>query len=123
MLTDNIKQNTEYHYHNQLKLKFINRRIFPTLLILIISLSLVSSISAQTSDIPGWVKNLAGFWSEDAITDQEFLAAIQYLIDNGMLSVSSTSAESVNVLDKEDEIPIEETTSKSQSSTDLDFHL
>lgn len=54
-------------------------------MIFVFAVSLVSYSAAQTSAIPTWVKDIAGFWSEDQITDQEFLSAIQYLIDNGIL--------------------------------------
>ena len=42
----------------------------------------------QTStkvEIPSWIKNNAKWWSQGAISDQDFVGAIQYLIDNGIL--------------------------------------
>jgi len=66
----------------------MNGKFLLSVLVLTAALPLLTYTSAQTSEIPTWIKNVAGFWSEDAITDQEFLAAIQYLIDNGILSDS-----------------------------------
>ena len=36
-------------------------------------------------DIPGWIKATAGFWVDDTITDDEFLQAISYLIEEGVI--------------------------------------
>jgi hypothetical protein len=35
--------------------------------------------------IPSWVKHSAGWWSEDRISDQEYITSLQYLIDNGII--------------------------------------
>ena len=39
--------------------------------------------------IPVWVKNNAGWWSEDKISDADFIAGIEYLIKNKIISISS----------------------------------
>ena len=36
-------------------------------------------------DIPVWIKATAGFWIDDTITDDEFLQAISYLIEEGVI--------------------------------------
>ena len=41
--------------------------------------------------IPSWVKNVAEFWCADKIYDGAFVEGIQYLIDNGIIVVPSTS--------------------------------
>ena len=41
--------------------------------------------------IPSWVKNVAEFWCEDKIDDSAFVEGIQYLINNGIIVVPSTS--------------------------------
>jgi hypothetical protein len=38
-------------------------------------------------EIPFWIKNNAGWWAEDAIDDETFVQAIQYLITNGIMQV------------------------------------
>ena len=45
--------------------------------------------------VPSWVKQTAGWWSEGLISDGEFLAAIRYLIEEGVLvvGVDDVSAE------------------------------
>jgi len=41
--------------------------------------------------IPDWVRNVASFWCEDKIDDAAFIEGIQYLIDNNIIIVSTTS--------------------------------
>jgi len=45
----------------------------------------IGFISAQTDTIPPWVKGIAGFWADDKISDEEFIDAIEFLIDNGII--------------------------------------
>jgi len=39
--------------------------------------------------IPYWVKNNAGWWSEDKISDDDFITGIEYLIKEKIISISS----------------------------------
>ena len=41
---------------------------------------------AQQNIIPSWVKGIAGFWSEDKISDSEFMEALEFLIENDVLN-------------------------------------
>ena len=45
----------------------------------------------RDSSIPDWVKNTAGWWSNDEISENDFINAIQYLIKTGIMSVSASS--------------------------------
>ena len=48
----------------------------------------VTSISAQSKYvIPGWVKGVAGFWSEGKIADDEFGDGLSFLINNNIIKV------------------------------------
>ena len=48
----------------------------------------IASTQNLTSDsIPQWIKNTAGWWSNDLISDDEFLNAIQYLKDSKIIHV------------------------------------
>ena len=49
---------------------------------------IASSYSAD--DIPDWIKHNAGWWSDDLITEKEFIDAIQWLISNGVIQVIET---------------------------------
>ena len=37
--------------------------------------------NAFAESVPDWVKNTAGWWAEDAISETEFVNAIAYLVD------------------------------------------
>jgi len=61
---------------------------------LILSFSLIGSgilvpnSSAQDAQIPNWVKNVAGWWADDQISENEFVTGIEYLINNNIISIS-----------------------------------
>ena len=42
-------------------------------------------------DIPSWVKNNAGWWSEDTIDDNDFVGGIEYMIKEGIIKLPKTS--------------------------------
>ncbi len=44
-------------------------------------------VSAQSDEIPIWIKNNAGWWSEGIISDNEFIDAIEYLIEKGTIQI------------------------------------
>lgn len=61
----------------------------------------------NTSDkkIPDWVKKTVGWWSEDIISEEEFLSAIEYLVNNRIIvidvdepDISSEFLESTDVI-------------------------
>ena len=45
--------------------------------------------SAQSDAVPSWIKNTAGWWAEDQISETEFVNSMEYLIDSGIINVSS----------------------------------
>jgi len=40
-----------------------------------------------TGEIPGWIKNNAGWWADGLITDNDFVQGIQFLIENGIMKI------------------------------------
>ena len=55
---------------------------------LIASTILVPNSSAQgDTQIPGWIKNVAGWWANGEISENEFLYGIEYLINNNIISI------------------------------------
>jgi len=42
--------------------------------------------------IPDWIRDIAGFWCNDKIDDATFLGAVQYLIDEDVIVVSTTAS-------------------------------
>ena len=60
--------------------------------VIVVSFTTIISISAQEKyDIPAWVKNVAGFWVEDEITDQDFGDAISFLINENIIKIPENS--------------------------------
>ena len=37
--------------------------------------------------IPAWVKNNAEWWAQGLITDDDFVKGIQYLVEQGIISI------------------------------------
>jgi len=62
-------------------------------IVLILSFSLIGSgilvpnSSAQDAQIPGWIKDVAGWWASGEISENEFLTGIEYLINNNIISL------------------------------------
>ncbi len=53
----------------------------------IMTIPLTQSGAGTSQDIPGWVKNNAGWWADGLIKDADFVSGIQYLISNGIMKV------------------------------------
>jgi len=51
------------------------------------SIFITNSSAQEETKIPDWVKNVAGWWANDKITEIEFLAGIEYLINNNIISL------------------------------------
>ena len=45
-----------------------------------------------TSEVPSWIKTTAGFWVGGATSDNEFISAIEYLINNDVIVIPPTSS-------------------------------
>jgi|APSaa5957512493_1039668.scaffolds.fasta_scaffold125376_1 hypothetical protein len=75
------------------------------ILVLVVGFGEFSPISAEL-DIPEWVRTTTGFWVQGQISDEEFVTALQYLIDHEILSIPQKQmldlehlSESVKVLE------------------------
>jgi len=59
--------------------------------IAIFSLGFISSLwedaSAEEEIFPLWLKDIAVWWGEDQITDEEFVSTLQYLMDKKILAI------------------------------------
>ena len=38
--------------------------------------------------VPEWVRNNAGWWADDLISEDEFVKALEFLIQNGIIRIS-----------------------------------
>lgn len=71
-------------------------------LILIAGTFVVSGFSFSTAEeefIPDWIQNIASFWSNGDVSDQEFVNAMEFLVDQGIMdlpnAVSSAEAQTI----------------------------
>ncbi len=55
--------------------------------VLAISLIIPSVVFADETLVPSWIKNIAMLWSKNKIQDSDFVKAIQYLIEQGIIKV------------------------------------
>ena len=46
----------------------------------------------EEKSIPYWIKNNAKWWSDDKITDDDFLAGIEYLVENKIIKINSQNS-------------------------------
>jgi len=53
----------------------------------------VFAVTASEPIVPEWVKNNAGWWSDGQISETEFIQAIEFLSKQGIINISSASAE------------------------------
>ena len=69
--------------------KIKSSRIIVLAIFLGIGIILLSTsvASAATMEIPGWLKSTAKYWSEDSITDEEFVNVIQWLINEDIVII------------------------------------
>jgi len=52
----------------------------------IIHISNTGAVSSETT-IPYWIKNNAGWWASSQISDDDFVKAIGWLVDHGVIKV------------------------------------
>ena len=58
-------------------------------LLLVFSTVVLMTPNAFSQYVPEWVKNTAGWWATDAISETEFVNAISYLIKVGIINIES----------------------------------
>ena len=61
------------------------------LMVTVIMAITLSSPLANADSIPDWVKNTAGWWSTDAISETEFVNAIEFLVNVGIIQTEYES--------------------------------
>ena len=59
-------------------------------MIVLSGIVLIPNVFAE--NVPDWVKNTAGWWAEDAISETEFVNAIEFLVNKGIIQVSDTTS-------------------------------
>ena len=80
------------------KSKIITRKFILLSAILVMITAFPLAVTAQSDAIPSWIKNTAGWWADDQISETEFVNSIEYLIDSGIIQVSSQQGVDVSEL-------------------------
>ncbi len=62
------------------------------LAILVVSLVGLITPNAFGENVPDWVKNTAGWWATDVISETEFVNAIEFLVNEEIIQVSDTTS-------------------------------
>ena len=93
---------------------------------LVLSLIIISSVGfaySQNDTIPSWIKGVAGFWAEDKVTDQEFIEALEFLLESNVIQIDDS--QKVQELEKENqELKLEISKLKQlESSSNKTVHL
>nr|AIF13016.1 phosphonate ABC transporter periplasmic phosphonate-binding protein (phnD) [uncultured marine thaumarchaeote KM3_59_C01] len=80
------------------KSKITTRKFILLSAILVMIAAFPLAVTAQSDAIPSWIKNTAGWWAEDQISETEFVNSIEYLIDSGIIQVSSQQGVDISEL-------------------------
>ena len=56
----------------------------------LISTENTSTMASNTSEIPVWIKNNAGWWADGSIDDDSFVQGIQFLVQEGFMKIPVT---------------------------------
>jgi len=83
-----VKITKKHIYHWVKQSHFMKLKIF--LPILVILILLIPDVNAES--VPDWVKNTAGWWASDAISEKEFVNAIEFLVNEGIIDVTASDS-------------------------------
>ncbi|MGB9002873.1 MAG: hypothetical protein WCC52_03595 [Nitrosotalea sp.] len=80
-----------------------------------------SSLPAEngTHQIPSWVRNNAAWWSEGMIGDSDFVKGIDYLVQNGIISLQKTTQTTTQPITEAVSQPVNSTQALFPQQTDL----
>ena len=80
-------------------MNYIMKYLLPSLLLISLTGLIIPNAFAQS--VPDWMKNTAGWWATDAISETEFVNAVEFLVKKNIIQVnaSQTSETSQSVPD------------------------
>ena len=77
-------------------MSYLKMKIAISLVYTVIILSGIILIpNAFAESVPSWVKNTAGWWATDAISETEFVNAIEFLVKEDIIQVNVLITQSV----------------------------
>jgi len=74
--------------------------VVASVLLIGIGIGLSINVSAAEELIPSWIKTTAGFWVDGAISDSEFISALQFLVKEGILFIPTADDDSKIIIEK-----------------------
>ena len=69
-----------------------NNTFFLIFSVIIVSSLSTHSIFAEESEMPQWIKNTAGWWSDGQIADSDFIQGMEFLINQEIIQVPVTNS-------------------------------
>ena len=73
-------------------------RLLLSVLVALVAISIIPTVFSDSIrgefTIPNWVKNTAGWWADGQIDDSAFLQAIEFLINEDIVTVQIPTVES-----------------------------
>ena len=54
--------------------------------LVLLGIIIIPNVFAE--NVPGWVKNTAGWWADDKISEEEFVNAIEFLVKENIIEVN-----------------------------------
>ena len=66
---------------------------------------LPNSLAQEDVKIPDWIKNSAGWWAADEISENEFLSGITYLINNNVIKLGYTPCSEIQTTSSASLVP------------------
>jgi len=85
--------------------------------------TIIQFVDAQSNSIPSWIKNTAMWWSDDQVSDDDFINALEFLIADGVIQVPGV----VNPLDVDSItigfIPVEKAVELTSKAEDFEQFL
>ena len=54
--------------------------------------------NAFAENVPDWVKNTAGWWATDAISETEFVNAVEFLVKENIIQVNASQTSETSTM-------------------------
>jgi DNA-binding beta-propeller fold protein YncE len=73
-----------------IRLRYLTLSVLAVLIVVSIVPFVSSDVIRGESTVPDWVKNTAGWWTDELIDDSSFVSSIQWLVTNDIIILSPT---------------------------------
>ena len=67
-----------------------NKNIVSVVCSVLVLVGIIITPNVFAENVPGWVKNTAGWWADGQIDDGSFVSGLQWLISNGVITIPPT---------------------------------